>query len=148
MALKPIRRAIGFLSNSENNKALLAVIDRQRQLLQAVCAQLPPPLNAHCQYAKLDEGELTLVTDSPAWASRLRFHAPELLSGLADTQGTIKTYRVRVQPLVVSHRNNGAKRPRARLSPATRVLLLQAAEAEGDTELGRALSRLAGSGDC
>ena len=31
----------------------------------------------------LDDGRLSLLTDSPVWASRLRFAAPDLLAALA-----------------------------------------------------------------
>ena len=149
MALKPLRHALRCLNDSETQGALLALIDRRRQLLQAIRAHLPPPLDAHCLYAALEEGKLTLVTDSPAWASRLRFQTLELTAELSSTQGEIEACRVRVQPLAVARRALDVERPRARISPATVSLLRQAAEAQGDTELGRALCRLAqaGAGD-
>lgn len=149
MALKPLRHALRCLSDSETRGALLALIDGQRQLLQTIRARLGPPLDAHCLYAALEEGKLTLVTDSPAWASRLRFQTLELTAELSSTQGEIEACRVRVQPLAVARRALDVERPRARISPATVSLLRQAAEAQGDTELGRALCRLAqaGAGD-
>ena len=149
MAFKPLRHALRCLSDSETQGALLALIDRRHQLLQAIRARLSPPLDAHCLYATLEEGKLTLVTDSPAWASRLRFQAPELTAELVSTHGEIEACRVRVHPLAVARRALDVERPRARISPATVSLLRQAAEAQGDTELGRALCRLAqaGAGD-
>ena len=149
MALKPLRHALHCLSDSETQGALLALIDRRHQLLQAIRARLSPPLDAHCLCATLEEGKLTLVTDSPAWASSLRFQAPELTAELVSTHGEIEACRVRVQPLAVARRALDVERPRARISPATVSLLRQAAEAQGDTELGRALCRLAqaGAGD-
>jgi hypothetical protein len=149
MAIKPLRHALRCLSDSETRGALLTLIDGQRQLLQTIRARLTPPLDAHCLYATLEEGKLTLVTDSPAWASRLRFQAPELTANLGSIQGEIAACQVRVQPLAVARRAPDVARPRARISPATASLLRQAGEAQGDTELGRALCRLAqaGAGD-
>ena len=147
MAPRPLRHALRCMSDSETRGALLALVDRQRQLLQDVRARLSPPLDAHCLYATLEEGKLTLITDSPAWASRLRFQAPELTANLSSTQGEIEACQVRVQPLAVARRALEMERPRARMSPATAALLRQAGEAQGDTELGRALCRLARTGD-
>lgn len=78
MAIKPLRHASRFLRDSEGTAPLLVLIDQQRQILRAVHDKLTPPLDNHCLHASLDEGKLTLVTDSPAWASRLRFFCPRL----------------------------------------------------------------------
>lgn len=146
MVLKPLRHALRCLSDSETRGALLALIDQQRQLLQAIRARLLPPLDAHCLFATLEEGQLTLITDSPAWASRLRFQVPELMADLGSLEGEIAACRVRIQPQTVARRGPEVERQRARISPATASLIRQAGEVQGDTELGRALRRLAQAG--
>lgn len=143
MTLNPLRHPLQCLSGPNTEGALLALLDQQRQLLLAIRTRLAPPLAAHCLYATLEEGQLTLITDSSAWATRLRYQIPELTAGLGCSQGEIATCRVRVQPRTVSHRTPEMERERARVSPATVSLLKETAEAQGDTELGRALSRLA-----
>ena len=146
MALKPLRHASRFLRDSEGTAPLLVLIDQQRQILRAVHDKLTPPLDNHCLHASLDEGKLTLVTDSPAWASRLRFFAPDLISALGLGLGRIEECRIRVQPPRSMGQGLGGEMKAPRLSPATTRLLLDAADAQGETNLGRALRRLAGSG--
>jgi hypothetical protein len=127
----------------------LVLIDQQRQVLRAVRDKLTPPLDNHCLHASLDEGKLTLVTDSPAWASRLRFFAPDLIGALGLGFGRIEECRIRVQPprsMGQGGQGLGGEMNAPRLSPATARLLLDAADAQGETDLGRALRRLAVSG--
>lgn len=143
MTINPLRHPLQCLSDPNTEGTLLALLDQQRQLLLAIRTSLAPPLAAHCLYATLKEGQLTLITDSAAWATRLRYQIPELTAGLGSLQGEIATCRIRVQPRTVSRRTPEMERERALVSPATVSLLKEAAEAQGDTELGRALSRLA-----
>lgn len=146
MAIKPLRHASRFLRDSEGTAPLLVLIDQQRQILRAVRAKLASPLDNHCLHASLDEGKLTLVTDSPAWASRLRFFAPDLIDALGLDYGRIEECRIRVQPSRSMGQGLGGEMQAPRLSPATARLLLDAAEAQGETDLGRSLRRLALAG--
>ncbi len=143
MTINPLRHPLQCLRDPNTDGTLLALLDQQRQLLQAIRTSLAPPLAAHCLYATLKEGQLTLITDSAAWATRLRYQIPELTASLGSLQGEIATCRVRVQPRTVRRRTPEMERERGLVSPATVSLLKEAAEAQGDTELGRALSRLA-----
>lgn len=45
-------------------------------------AFLDPLLEPHCQVANLRSGCLVIMTDSAAWATRLRYTFPDLLSRL------------------------------------------------------------------
>lgn len=143
MTINPLRHPLQCLRDPNTDGTLLALLDQQRQLLQAIRTSLAPPLAAHCLYATLKEGQLTLITDSAAWATRLRYQIPELTASLGSLQGEIATCRVRVQPRTVRRRTPEMERERGLVSPATVSLLKEAADAQGDTELGRALSRLA-----
>ena len=51
-------------------------------LSSIVQAMLEPSLANHCQLAHFDGSRMVLVTDSPAWASRLRFSSNTLLAQL------------------------------------------------------------------
>jgi hypothetical protein len=100
-------------------------------------------------HAALDAGELTLVTDSPVWSSRLRFFAPELESALAPRYGSIATRRIHIQPrATIPTRAPGAAR-KYRLSARTRQHLMEAASGIEDAQIAAALRRLAkaGAGD-
>jgi hypothetical protein len=135
------------LRASDSAAALLAAIDGNRTLLQAVREALPPPLDAHCLFAGIADGTLTLVTDAPAWSSRLRFFAPELLSSLQCNHGPIETTRIRVQPTCAPRAPRERDGSDYRLSERTVRLLRDTAEGLGETDLARALRRLADAGD-
>lgn len=127
---------------------LLAELRRNQEWLQRVCAQLPPPLDAHCLYARQEQETLTLFTDSPAWGARLRFFGPELLRRLGARHPEVRRIQVRVQPSqgppreVRPAREEGVRR----FSAETAALLRETADHLGQTELADALRRLAKAG--
>ena len=64
-----------------------------------VRALLPDELASHVTGAALNEDTVVILTDSAAWASRIRFHAPELVKRLAPRyDGAINRVRVKVRP--------------------------------------------------
>jgi hypothetical protein len=146
MALTAVNHRLRRLAEQDALGAILNAVERQRLLLAAVQARLAPPLDQHCRYADLEKGRLTLVTDSSVWGARLRFLAPELITSLRETHGEIKECRVRVQPTCLPTPSLAQAHPVIRMSPAAANLLLAAAEAQGETELGLALRRLAEAG--
>ena len=71
------------------------------RMLVAVQRALPPDVAGHVFGATLDaDGVLTVLVDSGAFATRLRFLLPELLPslGAALDGGTIARARVQVRP--------------------------------------------------
>lgn len=63
-------------------------------------ALLPAELAAHVTGAALHDDTVVVLTDSAAWASRLRFHALELVARLAPRyDGAVTRVRVKVRPL-------------------------------------------------
>jgi hypothetical protein len=112
----------------------------QRQVRQA----LEPDLRPHCLHATLEAGRLTLVTDSPVWASRLRFAAPLLLVLLGGDGPAATEVRVRVAPPPAERFGSG-RRPALQLSATAVSHLLGAAAAMDDPDLAAALRRLARS---
>jgi hypothetical protein len=140
-----LQHAIRLLGGSERLGALLGEVAASRALLLRLRRELPPPLSEHCLHAGLADRVLTLVADSSAWGSRLRFFAPELVKSLQEDYGPIESTRIRIQPPV----RPGSSDPRASpasMSPGTVQLLRDAADGLGDTDLGRALRRLAAAG--
>ena len=81
MAAKP--RSIRQLMQKQSTlKPLYAEVRLQKQLLSQVQSLLPANLARHCREARLNGSVLSLFTDTPVWANKLRFLAPKLLSSL------------------------------------------------------------------
>ena len=135
-----------FLRSSQAAGGLLDGVERDDRLVKAVQSTLPAELRPHCLHATLDERRLSLLTDGPVWASRLRFAVPDVLAGLC-AQGVIATEaRVRVTPVKGPRAPVHAARAAPSLSQATVRHLRMAAAAIDDADLAAALLRLAGSG--
>lgn len=113
-------------------------LDQQAKLLAAVRKAIPAEFASACYHALIRDRVLVLHVDSAAWASRLRYLTPGLLSALRRAYPGLKSGRIRVRP-------SGTGRPagrRARLSRAARSSLADAAEGMTDTDLSAALARL------
>jgi hypothetical protein len=62
---------------------------------------LPEDLGTHVTGAVLHDDTVVILVDSAAWASRIRFHAPELVQSLAPRyDGVVARVRVKVRPAV------------------------------------------------
>lgn len=117
-------------------RALMAL----ETLLQAL---LPEPLKAHCRLLAIREDTLVLAADSPVWATRLRFHAPQLVKQFNRNQ-TVKlhTFQIRVRPperIVPTQRRQSM----SRRSKNSTTALKQVAQTVSDPGLKTALLRLA-----
>jgi hypothetical protein len=143
---RSIQHAADFLSSGTLSSGFLAAVRRDAELLTAVRRSLPAPLDRHCLHTTVDKGILILTTDSPSWASRLRFLAPELLKELAGGKVSVESCRIRVQPVAGPGGASQGKRSEARLSPAAANHLREAATGMDDPELAEAFRRLAEAG--
>jgi len=68
----------------------------QQRLLADVRQCLPADLSQHCLSARLREDTLVLHTDSPAWATRLRYLAPQLTSVLVPEYPALREVKIRL----------------------------------------------------
>jgi hypothetical protein len=119
------------------------------RLNRAVSAELDTELAPHCQVAGLHNGTLTIICNSAAWATRLRYHGPALRDRLAAAGVPISAIRVTVSP---PHQPRAPLAPRARpprppLAADAAQSLRAAAGAVDDDGLSAALRRLAGRAD-
>lgn len=122
--------------------ALLQQSQRLLRLTHTVQQYLPEPLNRHCLVANTQDDVLILITDSPVWSSRLRFHAPTLLRELQRRHALpFKSVRVKVNPPEPARQAVINERPH--LSIATATLLNEVASTLDDAGLSAALRRLA-----
>jgi hypothetical protein len=104
---------------------------------------LPEPLKTHCHLLAIRDETLVLAADSPVWAARLRFHAPQLVKQLSRNQTVkLRTIRIRVRP---PERNVPEKcpGPMRQLSKNSTAALQQVAQNVSDPGLKTALLRLA-----
>jgi len=140
------RHIKNFLRQSPAAAGLLEGVDRDARLLRSTQGAVPPELRAHCLHASLEDGRLSLVTDGPVWASRLRFAAPELLAGLRGHGLAAEAVRVRVAPPQAPGPQTSAMGAQPGLSRETRAHLREAAAQIADPDLAAALRRLAEAG--
>lgn len=128
----------GTLETLDRRCSSLASLD------QILAELLGPPLAGHCHVANIKADTLVLHADSPAWASRLRFMAPELAGPMARHAhgASLRHVRVVVRAPVQAPTplHPSAK---ARLSQRSADLLRATADDEPDPGLKKALRRLA-----
>ncbi len=127
---------------------ILQRITTLRLLDEALRECLPAECHAHCRAAALSGHTLHLVTSSPAWRTRLRFHSPRIINHVAQ-MGNVRVTRVdiRVSRTIEAARplkKSGA--PRTIPSQSARAFAALAEETE-DAGLQRALQRLARHGE-
>lgn len=118
-------------------------LERQRRD-QGVAARVADALFAqarpHCLDARVADGVLTLTMDSPAWATRARYRAPDLLAELKDLN--LSEVRIRTRPPAPQDPpRSSARLPR--LAPSVVAHLLAAAEGCADPAIGEVFRRLA-----
>jgi hypothetical protein len=117
-------------------------VAQQQRLLDDVRRALPADVAPHCVAANRDGDTLTLHTDSPVWAMRVRYLAPRLESLLQSGSGVPPRIRVRihvpgtrqpVRPQQARHSNAAAAAIRDGAmdidSPALRAALLRLSKA-------------------
>lgn len=70
------------------------------ELTQQVTKYLPISMHAHCWVTAVNESELTIVTDSAAWATKLRYMSRDLISKLKKEPSlpAIRYVKVKVSP--------------------------------------------------
>ncbi len=142
MNKRPRPRAIQHYLQSNNTLQRLAgETAKAKALHQQLIQQLPAELAEHVSAVRQRRQILVIYTDSPAWASRLRYLIPRIRSQLP---GYLE-YRIRVQPPSVDDRTAHQRKARG-LNQATADLLAQTAENVSDPGLSRALKRLAAHG--
>ncbi len=95
----PAMKSIQKLISSQTNLASLGEqLSRQASLMQQVKSYLSPPLDTQIQAAVLKDQTLSLFVNSPAWASRLRYLAPQLIRQLKQSGMIVNAVRARIIP--------------------------------------------------
>lgn len=144
--MKPVNkpRSLGkILGSTEQLRGLIDQARQNTELLLRVRASMPEALRAHCHAAHIQDQQLVLFTDSPAWVMRLRFSSPQILSGMRATLPNLRGIRVRVQ---LAERKLQARKRHVVLSNEARRHLKEAAAGIDNSELAAALERLSRAG--
>jgi len=128
-------------SHLRERAATLAVLDR------SLDECLPADCRAHCHVAAVQDATLVLVTDSPAWRSRLHFLSTTIIGHLNRLDNlTLEKVRIHVRQPVATTRAAPSRPPRSR-PPAETARALDGLAAEVDEPvLAAALRRLAAHG--
>jgi hypothetical protein len=129
--------------NSRTPGKLCTHIDFLINLQARLCRFLAPPMNAHCTVANCAHDTLVLHADSPAWATKLRYHTTAILAYMqnAGDLPSLKTIRIKVVP-VSKQAPDTPVRPLS-LSSASARLINQVAAGMPDGELRLSLLKLA-----
>lgn len=101
---------------------------------------LGPPLGQHLAVANLSAGNLTLYSDSPAWAARLRFKIPDMYR-IAENYGFGNLKSVRIKVILVDGARSTPKSSLF-LSGQAAALVLRTASSIEDGRLRESLKRL------
>ncbi len=116
---------------------------RLRELDNYLHEFLDPEVAEHCRVANLDKGQLTIETDSAAWATHLRFQRMELLNRFR-TEGKLHGLRS-IKHYVRPNALNPAQPPRRQLhlSASSAEQITKSANQIKHKALHDALQRLA-----
>lgn len=138
MAHKP-KSVRHLLKDKPTLKRLELEISAQKALLGEVRRLLPGDLAPHCVAACARARQLLIYADSPAWATRLRFFAPQLISLLQSRYPVLTEARVK---LLISRGAPAPKPRKARLSDAGACIIQESALNTSEPDLREALLRL------
>lgn len=130
-------------TTSDQLAGTLAHAASLQRLQPLVLQALPADLAAHCQPGNLRGNTLIIHADSPAWAAKMRFHAPQLIRSLQRANGLsgLKRCEVRVMPASAPQTSN---RPvPSTISAQSREQLRAVAKGFNDPRLKKAFERLA-----
>ena len=124
-------------------KQLKDETDRLRELDARLKCHVQEPLSGHMKLATIRDGCLVIHTDSPAWAARLRFKTPEILTSLADDGEFPPIRSVRIRSMTDEEPPPPASK-RPSISPDSADALAAQAAFIDDDEVRGALLRLVG----
>jgi hypothetical protein len=140
--MKTLNRTI---SSGKSLNSLREKLKSQEDLLERIRTLLTPPLHDHCVWSVLNKGELILFTDSPAWASRLRYLSSNLQQQLRREGLSIRRVLVKVSLSNKEYLQKSGARNLRRANPISQSnaqLLRSIAQTVDDPSLKASLERL------
>lgn len=143
MAKTPSESLVNWLQHrSEHLDVLLGQVRLLSRITGVIRTALPEPLASHCHAANIDGDALVVGCSSSAWAAKLRYQTPHLLSRLMDQPNlpAFSQVRIRVQPLAKEISRTSSHR--LHMSERSAALITSVANSTLDPELKAALRRL------
>lgn len=136
--------AIQSLLNREKGElaGLFRHVSELRMFQDKLKTKLPSPLCEHFILANISEDTLTLHTDSPAWAARLRFITPDILKYAQQLRRLHSPQTIRIKVVPPASQSTSVKRM-INLSHKNAQLIQDTADSINDPVLRAALTRLA-----
>jgi hypothetical protein len=129
-----------LLQDKPTLQRLASEIRRQERLLADIRRCLPADLGRHCLSTLVRDDVLVVHVSSPAWATRLRYLAPQLVEVLRPEYPGLRSVQARL--LVNRTGKTGPTRPSALHSPQAAAIIHGSAEHTSDPALQDALRRL------
>lgn len=120
---------------------LVARCQSIRRLTARLWAVLPPEFKGHPVVVGCEDGILSILVDSPAWATRLRFAEPQILRRFSLEDPGCRRLKIIVRPGSAPREATRRSR-RAPLSEDSARALRHLAETVDDPQLEQALRRL------
>ncbi|BAO43511.1 DUF721 domain-containing protein [Thiolapillus brandeum] len=137
--IKKPHKVANVLEDGDQLGHLKRMLKKQQALLEQVRKILPAPLNEHCLHARIDAERLILHTDSPAWSTGLRFHAPRILKELRCLAPNLEKTDIRI---MVEQDIRPTKTRRSSLPGETASLIRELADGLADSDLRAAFKHL------
>ena len=145
--MKSSRSLDKLLEEAHDDLAILVTRTRQlKRLTGSFRQQLDSDLAPHCYISNVDGANLTVFVDSAAWATRLRFQAPNLIPQLRRSNPVFaKLENIKVKVLTQSGDTSPAlpSKPGPSMSAENAKGINSLADNVDDPELQEALQRLA-----
>ena len=140
-----LSHCLGPRSGKRRRKGKLALLlhraDSHAEIERELTAGWPVEVREHCRLAGVRDGNVVLLVDSSAWATRLRYALPELTE-TSELLRSAKNIRVKVRPTHESPPEPPLRKPN-RLTTQSADVLLACSETIGDDQLAASLRRLA-----
>lgn len=120
---------------------ILKKLDEHRQVLSVVKQALPPFIGEHCIDCLTKGEKLILFTDSPAWATQIRFYQPAILGRLKRC-GNSRFKQIHIRVFLVSAKTSAPPKTPRPPSQETLKQLKHSAQGAPSQELKKSLQQL------
>lgn len=144
MKKRPVRVAKLLTLKSKRANPIISVAKRLIKIKIIISQSLDQQLAEHIEVAKVHNGTLLLIVDSPVWATRIRYMQDEIINGLKNYAITKSIYNVsiKVRPAPSTPRKKERPKSPASISQESARLMVEEINSISDPELKLALLRI------